>query len=470
MQFVDKDLKSIQEARILTESARDAQFLLKDYDQQTIDRMLKKLITEVKESLPELVAFEVAATGKGNEKDKLSLWQIFLDQFAESLHEPVLGVLEDTGELKQIGVPLGVIAAILPGENILLNAFFATISALKGGNTIILIPQARTEAVVAKLYDVFQQSNAGFPKSSFCFMENTAIEGISVLTEQAAVALVVNIGHSSYFDCSKPTIYGAVGSTPVFIERTADIDHAVDEIITSRGFDNGLLPAAEQFVIAESVIASEVKEKMIRAGAHFMSSDEEKQLLSKLFLDNEVNPTVIGKDAKTLAKISGFPVAEGTRVLVSEQPYIFEENPFTNALPCPVMTYYLESDWIHACDKCIQLLKEKRNGHTLAIHSKNSAIIREFGLKKPIGRMLVNTGAGFAGIGLDSTLPVSMILGGMTTGRGYVAKNITAKDFTYVREIGYSTTKEIGLAGEKVEPITIDQQALLEKILRKIIE
>ena len=292
------------------------------------------------------------------------------------------------------------------------------------------------------------------------------------MMKHESVALVINIGSPAYFNlkiAAKPMIYGSSGSTPVFIERTADIQQAAEEIISSRAFDNGLLPSAEQFVIAESMIASEVKMQMMQAGAHFMSGDEERQLLAHLYLGSEINPAFIGKEAKVLADLAGFTVAEETRVLVSEQPYIFDENPFATALQCPILTFYLESDWIHACDKCIQLLKEKQNGHTLAIHSKDQAIIREFALKKPVGRMLVNTGASLAGIGLDSTLPVSLILGGLTTGRGFKAESITARDLRYVREIGYKKGETFDGQKVKNDPI-LDEQALLEKFLKKIME
>ncbi|MDT2640309.1 aldehyde dehydrogenase family protein [Enterococcus dongliensis] len=477
MQFVDKDLRSIQEARILVESARDAQSLLKEYDQTTIDHMINEIIDEVKKEIFELVTVEMIETNKGKKEDRLFLWEKFITEFTKSLNEQVIGILDSgsNNELKKIGVPLGVVAVILPAENTLLNALFASISALKAGNTVILIPQPRTEKIVFKLLEVIQRTNTGLPKMSISCMENTTIEGVKALVDQEAVALVINIDVPEFFDLKtkqKPNIYGGIGSTPVFVERSADIPKAAQEIVRSRAFDNGLLPAAEQFVIAESVIVQELKSAMTKAGSYFMSAEEERRLLTKLFLGSEINPAVVGKDAVTLAKMAGFEVPTETEVLVSEQPYIFDENPFTVALKCPILTFYLESDWIHACDKCIQLLKEKQNGHTLAIHSNNSAVINEFALKKPVGRMIVNAGAGFAGIGLDSSLPLSLILGGMTTNRGFTAKNITAKDLTYERVISYSTTgNETTKVRETADKVEIDnQQVLFEKILKKLME
>lgn len=477
MQFVDDDLKSIQEARILVESARDAQFLLKEYDQVTIDCMLKQMIDNVEAALPELVSFELAMTGKGNEVDKLHLGEKFLTQLKIALSTKVIGNLaSDDQKIKKIGVPLGVVAVILPGENIILNTLFTLLSGLKAGNAVILIPQEKTANIVAKLFHFLTPEQIGLPKFSYSFMENTTSEGVKTIMSHDSVALVINIDAPDYFEGPnkiKPIFYGANGSTPVFIERTANVYEACEAIISSRSFDNGLLPASEQFVIAEGVIAKEAKAMMIQAGAHFMSAKEEEQLLSRLFINQETNPLVVGKDAKKIAALAGFSVSEKTKVLVSEQPYILEENPFTTALKCPILTFYLESDWIHACDKCIQLLKEKRNGHTLAIHSHDQRIIEEFALKKPIGRMIVNAGASLAGIGLESTLPLSLVLGGMTTGRGIAAQNITAQDLRYVREIGYVNDKvSCSSSVEKTEKSSglVDEQALLEKFLQKIIE
>ncbi|MEG0123435.1 aldehyde dehydrogenase family protein, partial [Enterococcus sp.] len=394
-----------------------------------------------------------------------------------ALSTKVIGNLaSDDQKIKKIGVPLGVVAVILPGENIILNTLFTLLSGLKAGNAVILIPQEKTANIVAKLFHFLTPEQIGLPKFSYSFMENTTSEGVKTIMSHDSVALVINIDAPDYFEGQnkiKPIVYGANGSTPVFIERTANVYEACEAIISSRSFDNGLLPASEQFVIAEGVIAKEAKAMMIQAGAHFMSAKEEEQLLSRLFINQETNPLVVGKDAKKIAALAGFSVSEKTKVLVSEQLYILEENPFTTALKCPILTFYLESDWIHACDKCIQLLKEKRNGHTLAIHSHDQRIIEEFALKKPIGRMIVNAGASLAGIGLESTLPLSLVLGGMTTGRGIAAQNITAQDLRYVREIGYVNDKvSCSSSVEKTEKSSglVDEQALLEKFLQKIIE
>jgi len=483
MQFVDKDLKSVQEARILVESARDAHVLLKEYGQQDLDRVIDKLMSDILIEIPELVDLEIAETKAGVKKDKLKLFEEFLPILEDKLkNQKVIGSLKENShnQIETIGVSLGVVAVLLPTENIILNSLYATLIAIKSGNTVILVPQPRTEKVVARFYSkvahICQES--GLPQGAIGYMENTADEGVTQILAHPDTALVIDIGVPKYFDnnqvVNKPMIYGGTGSTPVFFEHTADIAQAAKSVVDSRSFDNGLLPAAEQFVLAEGVIANEVKSDMTEAGAYFLSDSEEEQLLGSLFLDEDhVNPLFVGQSATWLAKQSGFSVPENTKVLVSEKPYIFDENPFTNELKCPILTFYVEPDWMHACEKCIRLLKTKRNGHTLAIYSKDEAVIKEFALKKPVGRMIVNGPASFSSIGINSTLPVSLILGGLTTGRGFISKNVVAENLTYQRDIGY--TKPNIRNHVQVQEVTQEKdisadKELLAKVLKKIMD
>lgn len=477
MLFVDQDLQSIQEARILVESARDAHTLLQEYDQKDLNRIVEGFFTQLLPEIPELIDSELVVRHTGCREDKVQFAKSFFGQLKEPLlAEQVVGILanQDQSGPKTIGVSLGVVAVILPRENIIVNGLYAALIALKAGNAVILVPQSHTEAAVAHLFTKLASlsESTGLPAGALSYLQTSTEAGIKALSCHPAVALVLALGCPELFtlleSSNKPLIYGGTGGTPVFIERSADLKEAAKAIVTSRGFDNGLLPAAEQFVIAEDVIAGQLKEELSQAGAYFMNEQEEQQLIQFLFVGkNQVNPLCIGQAASELAKRAGFTVSDTTQVLVSEQPYIFDENPFATELKCPILTFYLEPDWIHACEKCLELLREKETGHTLAIHSHNQAVIQEFALKKPVGRMIVNGPASFTSVGLNSTLPLSLILGGLTTGRGYTAKNITAFDLTYQRAIGYTKVKE-----QTAIPVTtaFTEWELLEKIVRKIID
>ncbi|MCA5011405.1 MULTISPECIES: aldehyde dehydrogenase family protein [unclassified Enterococcus] len=474
MQQIDKDLLSIQEARILVETARDAHYLIKDYGQKHFDQILKQLLEQIKPEISKFVASEMNETKLGNSKDKEALINQFLEALTEDLpKQQCIGALakDSAGNILQVGVPVGVIPVILSNENVVLNTLYSLIIGIKSGNALVVIPHSNacktTYQIVRKVKQICESN--GLPKGCLTCLEKVTENSVQEVLNHQDTAMILVIGNSKYTNATtnqKPIIYGSSGATPVFIERSAAIQSAVNAIIQSRSFDGGLLPGAEQYLIAESVIASEVKTKMKQSGAHFLSKEEELKLLHLLQpKENQINPECIGKSAFWLAQKAGFSVDSQIKVLVSEQQYLHEEDPFTNEMKCPVLAFYLEPDWIHACEKSIRLLKEKNHGHSLAIHSQNTTILNEFALKKPVGRMIVNAPAGFASLGLNSNLPLSVILGGFTTGRGISAKNITAADLTYKRQISYP----IQIAESTVTAEPVDKQ-LLEKVLRKILE
>ncbi|MEI5988954.1 hypothetical protein A5881_000441 [Enterococcus termitis] len=477
MQHVDKDLLSIQEARILIETARDAQQLVKEYEQKNLDKIVKQLLKEIEIEISRFLATEIEETNMGCYEEKQLLSIQFLKALSEELDQQhcVGNLVEDSaGNVLQVGVPLGVIPVLLPAENVTLNTIYSLTIGIKSGNAILLIPhpnaQKTTHQVFQKIKEISEMN--GLPKGCLGCVSHVTENGVKEILASQDISMIIAIGKQNYINAAnyqRPIIYGGAGATPVFIERSADLKQAVEAIIYSRSYDCGLLPATEQYLIAEGVVASKVKELLQHYGAHFLSKDEESNLLALLQPNNnQINPTCVGKDALWLAQAAQINVAPTTKVLVSEQQYMHDEDPFANEMKCPVLAFYLEPDWIHACEKSIRLLKEKNNGHTLAIHSQNKAVLKEFALKKPVGRMIVNAPASTASLGLESTLPVSFILGGFTTGRGISAKNITATDLTYIREIGYLDDSSMKNKTPELEQ-DLDTE-MLKKILIKIME
>ncbi|MBO0477166.1 aldehyde dehydrogenase family protein [Vagococcus sp. DIV0080] len=474
MSFVDKDLESIQEARILMESARDSHYMLKEYDQGIIDKIIGLMIPKIRENAQVLIDANISETQYGKAEDELKLLYQVLDNMESSvLSQKCIGVLEQNtqGDITEVGVPLGVIVTLLPAENSVTNTIFTALLSLKSGNTCVFVPHKRgansTRKAISFIKNLAEVS--GLPKNCLSSMQHVSNEGVAEITNHSATALIINIGQKKCKGASnvlhRPMIYGGTGSTPVFIEKTANIKQACFDIIRSRSFNNGILPGAEQYLIVEGIIANQVKEELINQGAHFMTQEEERLLLDLIkpcgtFVCSEV----IGKSACYLAEKAGFAVRSDVKVLVSEQDYIFDENPYSDEMKFPILTFYLEPDWLHACEKCINLLKAKQNGHSLVIHSHNQKVTNEFALKKPVGRVLVNGPATFNSLGLESTLPFTFVLGGLTMGQGITAKNITAKDLTYVRQIGYPI--------EKTKSVQTDfnmSEDELVRILKKII-
>ena len=153
--------------------------------------------------------------------------------------------------------------------------------------------------------------------------------------------------------------------------------------------------------------------------------------------DGSANKELVGIRADKLAKKAGFKVPEGTVLLISEEKFASHQNPYTREKLGPVMAYFIEDDWMHACEKCIELLLTERQGHTLVIHSKSEDVIREFALKKPVGRVLVNTPATFGSMGATTNLFPAMTLGSGTAGYGITSDNVSPKNLIYVRKVGF---------------------------------
>jgi acyl-CoA reductase-like NAD-dependent aldehyde dehydrogenase len=172
-------------------------------------------------------------------------------------------------------------------------------------------------------------------------------------------------------------------------------------------------------------------------------SEEEAQKLGALFFrpDGSAEPEIVGKSAKKLAERAGFQVPDSTVLLISEQKYVNNANPYSKEKLCPVLAYFIEDDWMHACEKCIELLISERSGHTLVIHSTDEEVIRQFALKKPVGRVLVNTPAIFGSMGATTNLFPAMTLGSGSTGVGITSDNVSPMNLIYIRKVGYGVRR-----------------------------
>ncbi|HCL02591.1 MAG TPA: acetaldehyde dehydrogenase [Lachnoclostridium phytofermentans] len=447
MSFVDKDLLSIQEARILMENARDARNTMLTFPQERLDLIVDALAASAKEMAEELAVMSADETGYGRFQDKYVKNRFVCDYLPERLKSmSCVGFLNENTELKTIdvGVPVGVLVALTPSVSPVSTALYNVLMAVKSGNPIVIAPHERAGKVTGKLLDRLLEAGKcyGLPDGAIGYLKTVTRAGALELCHHPATAMIVNTGvpelNREASRSGKPYIYGGTGNGPVFIERTADVGQAVEDIIASRTFDYGIVSAAEQYMVVDSLIAAEVKSEMLRNGAYFMNEEEEKQLIDLLTLTSGKTDTeIMGRPAEELAKRAGFTVPKTTTVLVSEQKYISDRNPFAKELLCPVLAYYIEDDWMHACEKCMCLLVNESHGHTLVIHSRDEEVIRQFALKKPVGRVLVNTPATLGSMGATTNLFPAMTLGSITAGAGITADNVSPMNFIYIRKVGY---------------------------------
>jgi acyl-CoA reductase-like NAD-dependent aldehyde dehydrogenase len=447
MKVIDSDLLSVQEARICVENAKAAQKKMMELSRERLDKIVEGIANDLEPHLMELARLSHEETEYGVWQHKYIKNKFVCGQLRRELRKlHCIGVINEDREMRtmDVGVPLGVVAGFCPPTSPVSTAIFMSLISVKSGNAIVFSPPIAAKQCSFRVLDLIIESakNHGLPCQAISYLNTVSHAGAVELMQHREVSVIINTAVSEMLKpalrSGKKVIYGSPGNGPVFIERSANIQRAVKEIIQSKTFDNGVVAAAEHSLVVESCISESVKCELQKNGAFFMTPSQSQALGEKLFTKcGGLNNEMIGISALKLAKRAGFHVPENTKLLISEQKYAFHENPYSKEKLCPVLAYYVEEDWENACEKCIELLIGERQGHTLVIHSENEKVIRQFILRKPVARVLVNTPAVFGGIGLTTNLFPSMTLGSGALGNGITSDNVCPMHLVYIRRVGY---------------------------------
>lgn len=493
MNIIDNDLLSMQEARILVENAREAQRKLATFSQEKLDEIVERMTEEIEKHLRELAKMSNEETEYGKWEDKYIKNHFVCEYLNKRLKGMnCVGIINEdkVNKTMDVGVPMGVIIAFCPSTSPVSTTIYKALIAIKSGNAIIFSPHPRAKNTICKTIDILIRAaeGVGLPEGALAYLHTVTPSGSSELMNHRDTSLIMNTGVPQMLDAAyksgKPVIYGGNGNGPAFIERTADIEQAVKDIIDSKNFDYGVVSAAEQSIVVDSCIVAEVKQELQKNGGYFMTEEEAEKLGTILFEKNG-SPylEMVGKSPQFLAKNAGFSVPQDVKVLISQQKFVSQKNPYSREKLCPVLAFYIEDDWMHACEKCIELLLSERHGHTLVIHSRDEEVIRQFALKKPVGRVLVNTPGTFGSMGATTNLFPSMTLGSGSAGHGMTSDNVSPMNLIYVRKVGYGVRKvdEIvksennsgnsssSVLNDKLNANEIDNFKVLENILKKVI-
>ena len=493
MNIIDNDLLSMQEARILVENAHEAQKKLATFSQEKLDEIVYRMLEEIEKYSNELARTSFEETDCGKVEDKLIKDKFVSTYLRNNLNGmKCVGIInkDDSKKTMDIGVPIGVIAAFCPETNPVSTIIYKATIAIKSGNAIIFALHPRAKKVMKRTLDILIRAAEGYglPEGALAYLSTISLSGSKEVMRHKDTSLIMNTGNSEILEIAyksgKPIIYGGAGNGPAFIERTADIKKAVKDIIDSKSFDYGVVSGAEQSIVVDSLIANEVKNELVKNGGYFMT-DEESEALGKLLFDKNgiFEREFIGKSPQFLAKRAGFNISSDVKVLLSDQKYVSLDNPHSKEKLCPILSFYIEDDWMHACEKCIELLLSERQGHTLIIHSRDEEVIRQFALKKPVGRILVNTSGVFGSIGATTNLFPSMTLGSGSVGKGMTSDNVSPMNLIYIRKVGYEVRskeellKSIGMnenvnlsLEDNEEDASIENIKLLKNLLKEILD
>lgn len=458
--IVDNDLLSIQHARIMAENACEAQKKLATFPQEKLDEIVERVAEAAEKHVQALAVMSHEETDSGKWQDKCAKNQFVCNHVRHHLRDMrCVGIIHEDSHahIMDIGVPVGVIVALCPVTSPVSTTIYKTLLAIKSGNAVLFSPHPGARKCMSRVLDIMievAEAN-GLPQGCISYLDPVTKSGTKELMDHTATSLIMVTGVPGMLDAAqasgKPVIYGGTGNGPAFIERTADIEQAVQDIIASKTFDNGIAPSAEQSIVVDACIVGDVRRVLQDNNAYFMSEEESHRLAALFFCpDGQRRKGLVGQSADVLAKRAGFTIPEGSTILVAERKYVSEDDPYSRELLSPVLALYVEADWMYACEKCIELLLHERNAHTLVIHSGDEEVIQQFALKKPVGRLLVNTPASFGGMGATTNLFPSMTLGSGSAGHGITSDNVSPMNLIYTRKVGYGVRRMERLEGKAV--------------------
>ena len=446
---LDKDLQARQQARDLAKMAEDAQKALAGMSQQQLDNIVRGVANAFAASAAELAELAVQETGFGNVSDKILKNEFASKRVLSAIENMTcVGVLnEDAREkLWEIGVPVGVIAAIVPSTNPTSTVCYKAMIALKSGNTIVFSPHPKAIACTMRAAQIVATAAeaAGAPKGSVGCLSIPSMAGCRELMEAPQVRLILATGGPAMvkaaYSSGKPAIGVGAGNGPVYIHHSADIRKALSCILRSKTFDYGTVCASEQSIIVEAPMEQQVKQTASQMGFYFMDKDEAGKLAKLLFKPNgTLNPEIVGKPATALAQKAGFSVPPSTQVLVAREQEAGPTRPYSMEKLCPVLAFFVMPDEDSVLEKAIEVLIHEGSGHTFAMHAEDHAVIRKFALQIPVSRFLVNTPAALGGIGATTGLFPALTLGCGAVGGSSSSNNISPLDLINLRRVAWGT-------------------------------
>ena len=431
----------------LAEKGQEALKELSKKSQYEINDIVHQMSMAAVDQHMHLAKLAYDETGRGIYEDK-AIKNLYASEYIwNSIKDnKTVGII---GEDKQKGLtyvaePIGVICGVTPTTNPTSTTIFKAMIAIKTGNPIIFAfhPSAQQSSKYAAKVILEAATKAGAPKDCIQWIEVPSIEATKQLMNHKDIALVLATGGSgmvkSAYSTGKPALGVGPGNVPTYIEKTAHIKRAVNDIIGSKTFDNGMIFASEQVMVVDKEVYTDVVKEFKLHQTYFVNKNELQQLEDAIMNEDKtaVKPDIVGKSAVDIAKLSGISVPEKTKLLVAEIDGIGKDYPLSREKLSPVLAMVTAKSTGHALQICEDILKFGGLGHTAVIHTEDSQLQQKFGLKMKACRVLVNTPSAVGGIGnMYNELIPSLTLGCGSYGRNSISHNVSAVDLLNIKTI-----------------------------------
>ena len=471
---LEKDLAARQEARELCRRATLAQQQLATLEQGQLDQICQAIAKAFSASARDLAELAVRETGFGNTEDKTSKNIFASDTVWNAIKQmQTVGILEKDEERRvwQIGVPVGVIAAIVPSTNPTSTICYKALIALKAGNSIVFSPHPKALSCSIRATQIVAEAAeaAGAPKGSISCLRLGAMAGTQELMADPGIKLILATGGPAMvraaYSSGKPAIGVGAGNGPAYIHHSADVNRALECILCSKSFDNGTVCASEQSIIVEKAMEQKVLSAAKSKGFYLMGQEEAVKLSKLLFRPSgALNPEVVGKSAEKLAEMAGFSIPRGTKVLMAREEEAGPTRPYSMEKLCPVLAFYVMETEAQVLEKSVEILRHEGSGHTFCMHCEDLTAIERFARKIPVSRFLVNTPAALGGIGKSTGLFPALTLGCGAVGGSSSSNNISPMDLINIRRVAWDTDE----SGDPLQPDSHMVEMLVARIMERL--
>lgn len=445
-----EDTKTTDVAAMIDELAKKANVALKemeDFDQEKVDHIVHQMAMAALDQHMPLAKMAVEETGRGIYEDKAIKNMYASEYIWNSIkHDKTVGVInqDDQTGLIEIAEPVGVVCGVTPTTNPTSTTIFKALIAIKTRNPIVFAFHPSAQKCSAEAARIVRDAaiKAGAPENCVQWIEQPSLEATSGLMNHPGIAIVLATGGSamvkSAYSTGKPALGVGPGNVPSYIEKTAKIKRAVNDLIVSKSFDNGMICASEQAVIVDKEVYAAVKAEFEAHQVYFVKPNELQKLEDAVMNEGKyaVNPAIVGYSAEHIAELAGIKVPKGTKILIAELEGAGAEYPLSREKLSPVLAMMKAKNTDHAFDLCEAMLELGGLGHTAVIHTEDEALQVKFGLRMKACRILVNSPSAEGGIGnIYNEMIPSLTLGCGSYGKNSVSKNVSAVNLINVKTV-----------------------------------
>lgn len=420
---------------------------LRYYSQEQVDKICQAMALAAEEHHMDLAIDAAEETGRGVAEDK-AIKNIYASEYIWNniRHDKTVGIIEDNDENQTITIadPLGIIAGIVPVTNPTSTTIFKSIISAKTRNTIIFSFHRQAMKSSIKTAKILQEAaeKAGAPKNMIQWLPESSRENTSALLQHPKTATILATGGPSLvkaaYSSGNPALGVGPGNGPAYIEKTANIERSVYDIVLSKTFDNGMICATENSVVVDEEIYDKVKEEFQKWNCYFLKPNEIDKF-TEGFIDpkrHQVRGPIAGRSANAIADMCGIKVPENTKVIIAEYEGVGDKYPLSAEKLSPVLTMYKATSHENAFDICAQLLHYGGEGHTAAIHTLDDDLATKYGLEMRASRIIVNSPSGIGGIGnIYNNMTPSLTLGTGSYGGNSISHNVTDWDLLNIKTI-----------------------------------